>query len=156
MLGLLAVALGCSSPTDPTDVAASSGGSAEAAEVVSLTNAERQRGGLTALTASSALMQAAQIHAEQMVAAGEMAHSLPGARYPEPADRLAAVAYRWQAYGENVAYGQPTPVSALSSWMGSAGHRANILNGMFTEMGAGVARDAQGRRYWVQVFGRSR
>jgi uncharacterized protein YkwD len=101
-------------------------------------------------------MHAAQLHADQMAASGQMAHVLPGARYPEPQDRLSAVGYRWQAYAENVAYGQGSPASALSSWMGSSGHRANILNPGLTELGAALARGSDGRPYYVQVFGNPR
>jgi uncharacterized protein YkwD len=73
-----------------------------------------------------------------------------------PHDRLAAVGYQWQAYAENVAYGQASPASALDAWMHSSGHRANILNASLTELGTGYARDANGRPYYVQVFGRPR
>lgn len=38
--------------------------------------------------------------------------------------------------------------------MSSAGHRANILNPAFADLGVGVARGADGRLYWVQNFGR--
>ena len=101
-------------------------------------------------------MRAAQLHADQMASMGQMAHSLPGARYPQPKDRLAAVGYNWQAYAENVAYGQGNPASAISSWMGSSGHRANILNPGLTEIGTAVANGSDGRPYWVQVFGNPR
>jgi uncharacterized protein YkwD len=101
-------------------------------------------------------MQAAQIHAQQMVALGQMAHVLPAAQYPEPEDRLAAVRYDWLAYAENVAYGQSHPAAAVSSWMSSSGHRANMLNSSMTELGTGFARDAGGRPYYVQVFARPR
>ena len=101
-------------------------------------------------------MQAAQLHANQMASAGQMAHVIPGARYPEPQDRLSAVGYRWQAYAENVAYGQGSPASAVTAWMGSSGHRANILNPALTELGTAVARGSDGRPYYVQVFGNPR
>jgi uncharacterized protein YkwD len=101
-------------------------------------------------------MRAAQLHADQMASMGQMAHSLPGARYPEPKDRLAAAGYNWQAYAENVAYGQGNPASAISSWMGSSGHRTNILNPGLTEIGTAVANGSDGRPYWVQVFGNPR
>jgi uncharacterized protein YkwD len=91
-----------------------------------------------------------------MVALGQMAHVLPAARYPEPEDRLAAVQYEWLAFAENVAYGQSNPSAAVSSWMTSSGHRANILNSSMTEIGTGFARDASGRPYYVQVFARPR
>jgi uncharacterized protein YkwD len=36
--------------------------------------------------------------------------------------------------------------------MNSSGHRANILNSNFTEIGVGVAKDKNGTPYWVQMF----
>ena len=155
-LGMLA----CSSPAspeDPQDVAQPLpiGASSEATRaVVDLTNVERTRAGLAALGGSARLMQAAQIHAEQMAQLRRLDHVLPNATYPRPEDRLAAVSYRWQAYAENVAVGQRTAAEVVSGWMQSSGHRANIMNATYTEMGAGYARDASGRPYWVQVFGK--
>jgi uncharacterized protein YkwD len=154
---LLLLASGCSSPASPTGVESdTANASAAANEMAALTNAERRQAGLGAFTISPLLMRAAQLHADQMASSGQMAHVLPGARYPEPPDRLAAVGYRWQAYAENVAYGQGSPASALTSWMGSAGHRANILNPGLTELGTALARGSDGRPYYVQVFGTPR
>jgi uncharacterized protein YkwD len=123
-----------------------------ASDVVSLTNAERARQGRKQLRSSPQLMHAAQIHAEQMARAGRLAHDLPKARYPETKDRLAAVKYRWTAYGENVAQGQPNAAEVLKDWMHSSGHRKNILNSYYTELGTGYATDRAGRTYFVQVF----
>jgi uncharacterized protein YkwD len=157
LVWLLVLASGCSSPAGPSDVeAATPASSGAASDLASLTNAERRQAGLPALAVSQSLMRAAQLQADQMASVGQMAHSLPGARYPEPQDRLAAVGYRWQAYAENVAYGQGSPASAMSAWMGSSGHRANILNPGLTEIGAAVANGSDGRPYWVQVFGNPR
>jgi uncharacterized protein YkwD len=124
------------------------------ADVVDLTNVERTRNGRASLRANARLMHAAQIQAEQMARAGQLAHVLPNATYPSASDRLAAADYRWQAYGENVALGQSGAVEALDSWMHSRGHRTNILNPDFTEMGAGYAIDRARRPYYVQVFAR--
>jgi uncharacterized protein YkwD len=157
LVWLLVLAAGCSSPAGPSGVEAATPASSNAAsELASLTNAERRQAGLQAFTVSQSLMRAAQLHADQMASMGQMAHSLPGARYPEPQDRLAAVGYNWQAYAENVAYGQGNPASAISAWMGSSGHRANILNPGLTQIGTAVANGADGRPYWVQVFGSPR
>jgi uncharacterized protein YkwD len=152
----------CVSPPNPASAEAPrtaappAAAGAEAREMIRLTNAERNRAGQAPLAANPRLMKAAQIHAEQMVARGQMAHDLPGARYPAAEDRLAAVQYRWLAYAENVAYGQSDPASALDSWMDSSGHRRNILNASMTELGPGFARDRSGRPYYVQVFARPR
>ena len=124
------------------------------ADVVDLTNVERTRNGRASLRVNTRLMHAAQIQAEQMARAGQLAHVLPHAAYPSASDRLAAADYRWQAYGENVALGQSSAMEALDGWMHSRGHRTNILNPDFTEMGAGYAMDRARRPYYVQVFAR--
>lgn len=108
------------------------------------------------LKESSPLNQAAQIQAEQTAQAGVLGHVLPTATYPNPQDRLSAVGYQWQAWGENLAAGQQTPAAAVQGWMQSSGHRANILSSSFTEIGTGYAVDASGRPYYTQVFARPR
>jgi uncharacterized protein YkwD len=128
--------------------------SAAALELVELTNAERARAGLATLRAETRLMRAAQIHADQMVRAGRLAHDLPEADFPRPQDRLTAVGYTWHAWAENVAYGQQSATTAVEAWMGSTGHRANMLGTAYTELGTGHAVDGAGRSYWVQVFAR--
>ena len=125
-----------------------------AADVIKLTNVERTHYRRPALRANPRLMRAAQLQADQMAQAGHMAHVLPEARYPRTEDRIAAADYRWQTVGENVAFGQANAAKVLDSWMHSRGHRTNILNTTFTEMGAGYAIDRTGRPYYVQVFGR--
>jgi uncharacterized protein YkwD len=122
------------------------------ATVVDLTNVERTQHQRQPLRANAQLMRAAQMHAEQMARARQMAHVLPNAPYPDAEDRLAAAEYRWQTYGENVASGQTSAAQVLNDWMHSRGHRTNILNPNFTEMGAGYAVDRDGRPYHVQVF----
>jgi uncharacterized protein YkwD len=124
-----------------------------ASALVEFTNVDRARLGRTALRADDALMRAAQLHADQMARVGQMAHVLDMTPLPRPEDRLAAANYRWRTYGENVAVGQTTPADALESWMGSPGHRQNILDPRFSELGTGYAIDAHGRPYYVQVFG---
>ncbi len=157
------LAAACSVPTSPDGYSAPAppAGSPPAmvpsdvmSEMFTLTNTERTRGGLTVLHANAQLNQAAQIHADQMVAAGRIDHVLPDARYPTMQDRLAAAGYRWRAAGENVASGHRNATHVLDAWMETAGHRANILNDTFTEIGVGYAVDGTGRPYYVQVFGR--
>jgi uncharacterized protein YkwD len=160
---LLLLATACATPASPTEVpeepapvAAGGGTSAVAGTIVQLTNAERSKAGLPALRSSDRLMQAAQLHADQMARAGRLEHVLSGGQYPRPEDRLAAAGYQWSAYAENIAMGQSTPAAAMDSWMRSSGHRANILSTSVTEIGIGFARDSAGRPYYVQVFGRPR
>jgi uncharacterized protein YkwD len=125
-----------------------------AAQVVNLTNAERTRAGLMAFRTSAQLGEAARIQADQVVAAGRLEHVVPDARYPTLENRLDAAGYRWRAAGENLAFGQPDAAAVVTTWMQSPGHRANILHTTFTEIGVAHLIDANGRPYYVQVFGR--
>ena len=121
-----------------------------------LTNRERVRASLTPLRRNPALARAAQLHAEQMAAAGKLAHSLPGARYPSLASRLKVVGYAYRNVGENVAEGYTSGAALMAGWMTSAPHRSNILSVRYTETGVGMARSRSGRTYHAQVFARPR
>src|SRR5262245_59523926 len=136
------------------DVAASPVPTASGVEarVVQLTNSERGNRGLARLRPNARLMRAAQLQAEQMARAGQTAHVLTSAAYPRAEDRLAAAGYSWQRYGENLAFGQSSPAAAVRDWMHSRGHRRNIVNPDFTELGVGYATDRAGRPYYVQLF----
>jgi uncharacterized protein YkwD len=158
----LVLASACATPASPSEVpdsaaAEAAGGLSDiAGPIVRITNAERANTGLPALRTSSRLMEAAQLHADQMARLGRLEHVLSGGRYPKPEDRLAAADYQWSSYAENIAMGQTSAAGVMDSWMRSSGHRANILSPNNTEIGIGFARDSRGRPYYVQVFGRPR
>jgi uncharacterized protein YkwD len=61
--------------------------------------------------------------------------------------------YRWSAVAENIAMGYPDPAAVMTGWMNSPGHRTNILNCQYRQLGVGVAASAKGARYWTQDFG---
>ena len=121
-----------------------------------LTNRERARASLTPLRRNPELARAAQLQAEQMAAAGRLAHEVRGSRYPTLASRLRLVGYQYRAVGENVAEGYTSGAALMAGWMTSAPHRANILSARFTETGVGMARSKSGRTYHAQVFARPR
>lgn len=156
---LTIVVLGCSPsaivasapPSTPPEPAAPA---TVADEIVAHTNRARADASLPPLTRHAQLMRAAQIHAEQMAASEQMSHVLPDARYPSLTDRLAAVAYEWRAIAENIAVGSRSAEAVVDGWMRSAGHRANMLDTRYSEMGAGYAASGSGRPYYVQVFAR--
>jgi uncharacterized protein YkwD len=125
-----------------------------ASSLVDLANQQRSLAGLPPLRANSRLMLAAQTQAEQSASERKLAHVLPGQRYPRPEDRLDASGYPWRAFAENIAVGHRSATEAIDAWMKSPGHRRNMLSASYTEMGTGVATDAGGRAYFVQVFGR--
>ncbi|MGB3136665.1 MAG: CAP domain-containing protein [Nodosilinea sp.] len=122
-----------------------------AQELLQLVNAERRRVNAPPLTLSDKLLTAAQRHAQDMATSRRMSHT--GSNGSSMRSRIDATEYSWSTIGENVAVGQPTAAAVMSAWMSSPGHRQNILNPAFTELGIGYA-SAQGRIYWAQVFGR--
>ena len=125
-------------------------------EIVVRTNTERQKLSLPVLSRNAALMNAAQLQANQMAGLNKMAHDLPGASFPSLSSRLDFVGYRMSASGENVAEGYPSPAAVVAGWMTSPGHRENIVSSHYTQMGAGVATAQNGRKFYAQVFARPR
>lgn len=121
-----------------------------AAEVVLLTNAERAAAGRPALSVHPAAATAAMSHSADQAASQRMSHT--GSDGSDAGTRLTRAGYVWRTWGENVAAGQRTAQQVVSAWMGSSGHRANILNGSFTTIGVGVATGADGRMYWTMVL----
>ena len=119
-------------------------------QVVSLTNAARRSAGLQDLKADSRLSRLAQQKAEDMAQNGYFGHNSP--TYGSAFDMLQAAGISYRTAGENIAKGQSSAGAAVDGWMGSPGHRANILSSSFSELGVGYAADSKGTTYWVQIF----
>lgn len=115
-----------------------------------LHNQTRQQNNLAAFCVHSNLQQAARSHSRDMLERGYFAHGDTGAR-------LKSFGYAWRAYGENIGYNNTSPDAMHRSWMNSAGHRGNIVNPNFREIGVGAIsgnfRGSQGVMYTVD-FGR--
>jgi len=121
--------------------------------VVEETNKERKAAKLPAFKVSVALLTMAREHSATQARLMKMDHDLDGKTFE---DRLKASKYPFRRAGENVAAGQETPKDVLVSWMNSPGHKANILNDEFEEIGVAVEVANDGTRYWTQVFGAKR
>ncbi|MXM66531.1 sigma-70 family RNA polymerase sigma factor [Streptomyces sp. HUCO-GS316] len=119
-------------------------------QVVALVNRERAAAGCGPLTEDAQLNKAAQGHSDDMAARDFFDHTNPDGA--DPGQRITAAGYRWSTYGENIAMGQQTPESVMDSWMNSPGHRANILNCSFKNIGVGV-HNGGGGPWWTQAFG---
>lgn len=104
------------------------------------TNTQRTQNGLGNLTLNGALAQAAQAKADDMVARNYWSHTTPDGK--EPWMFITNTGYQYLAAGENLAYGFSTSSDAVTGWMNSPGHRANILNGKYQEVGFGIANGA--------------
>lgn len=113
-----------------------------------LCNIERANNGLPALSAgNSTLTAAAQKRATEIVQS--FSHTRPDGRSTFTV--LADYGISYRAAGENIAYGQSTPAEVVEGWMNSSGHRANILNSAYTQIGVGCYSSG-GRLYWTQLF----
>jgi uncharacterized protein YkwD len=132
-----------------TQPSSSSGSSA--AQVVALVNAERAKVGCGPVAESSRLDAAAYGHSKDMATQDYFSHVSQDGRTFDV--RIRAAGYSGRTLGENIAAGQATPAAVMQSWMNSAGHRANILNCSFKDLGVGVARGGSYGIYWTQDFG---
>ena len=116
------------------------------ADLLKLHNDHRQSIGLSPLVLNNTLNQAAQNHSVWMNANNNLSHDENGV---DPGARLTKLGYRWNTYGENIAMGYATPSAVFAGWLSSSGHRRNIENPSFVEVGFGLSGT-----YWTTDFGR--
>ena len=117
------------------------------AEVVRLVNAIRRESGLGELGLNWELSRVARYKSQDMADNFYFSHTSP--TYGSPFQMIQAFGLTYRTVGENIAYGYPTPQAVVNSWMNSEGHRKNILNPSFTQIGVGYV--SQGN-HWTQMF----
>jgi uncharacterized protein YkwD len=100
--------------------------------IVEQTNAQRARHGLPALEVDENLMESARRHTIWMARLRSLRHS--------------------HGVAENIAMGYATTGAAIGGWMGSSGHRANILNRSYRRIGVAAYQSNGGTIYWCQQF----
>lgn len=122
-------------------------------EVLRLVNIERKKAGLNELTMTNTnLLKAAQRRANEIAVRYNPPHTrLDGRSWSTV---LAEYNVFWRATGENMAAGYQTPAEVVEGWMNSPGHRANILNENFNQIGIGYAYryGTEYNHYWIQIF----
>jgi uncharacterized protein YkwD len=138
--------------TDANTPATSASAQTMTNAVVCLINGERLKYGLPPLSTDSELNSVAQNWTSTMISTAQFTH---GTNF---AGRVSASGYDWQAAGENIAAGYPTPASAVSAWMASSDHCENILNPTFRNVGTAVSNVlvrawGTGPSTWTQDFG---
>ena len=119
----------------------------DARQIVALTNESRRKAGLPPVAVDDRLMAAARAKLFDMLKQDYFAHRTPDGR--QPWAFMQAAGYRFQMAAENLAKGYDNEPEVQQAWMKSRGHRANILNPQFTEIGVA---DANG--IVVVMFGR--
>lgn len=119
-------------------------------EVVRLVNIERAKYGLKPLQENWELSRVARYKSEDMSSKGYFSHTSP--TYGSPFTMMRNFGIRYSTAGENIAMGQRSAAEVMNGWMNSPGHRQNILNANFTQIGVGYATNSRGTPYWTQMF----
>lgn len=115
--------------------------------VIELTNQKRVGAGLKPLTANWELSRVARYKSQDMVDKKYFSHTSP--TYGSPFDMMKKFGISYRAAGENIAYGQRTPEAVVDAWWNSPGHKANMMNPNFTQIGVGYVANGN---YWTQMF----
>ena len=118
-------------------------------EVFDLINKQRTQNGLSSLKENMELQRVAKIKAQDMVNNNYFSHTSP--TYGSPFDMLKSFKISYNTAGENIA-GNSSNSDAVTAWMNSPGHRANILNSSFNQTGIGVVKGSRYEKIYVQMF----
>ena len=120
-----------------------------ALSVLELVNQERARAGCRPLKLAADLQDAAALRAREITV--KFSHTRPNGK-----SCFTTVKNQGRGVGENIAAGSNSPAKVMEGWMNSPGHRKNILDPKFRELGVGYVYDGntEYRHYWVQMFRR--
>lgn len=120
------------------------------AQVVAIMNQERANAGVGGISQNASLDAVAQVRAQEI--AQSFSHTRPNGTSCFTVLNENGIVY--STAGENIAAGYGDPASVMNGWMNSEGHRANILNGSFGQVGIGYYTDPNSGygTYWVQIF----
>lgn len=125
------------------------GSASEKQQAFTLLNQDRAANGLPALTLNSQLTSLADAYAADMIKRGYFSHYNPEGE--SPFDRMDKAGITYTAAAENLAI-NTSVAAAQTAFMNSSGHRANILNSSYTDVGIGVVHSSDGSVYVVQEF----
>jgi len=122
---------------------------ADEKEVFDLINQQRANNGLSVLKVDSEVQRVARIKAQDMVNSNYFSHNSP--TYGSPFDMLKSFKVSYKTAGENIA-GNSSNSAAVTAWMNSPGHKANILNSSYNYTGIGVVSSPTYGKIYVQMF----
>lgn len=122
---------------------------ADELEVFNLVNEQRVKNGLSALNIDNELQNVARVKAKDMVNNNYFAHNSP--TYGTPFQMMKSFGISYKTAGENIA-GNSSNSGAVTAWMNSEGHRANILNNNYNYTGVAVVSSPKYGKIYVQMF----
>ena len=114
-----------------------------------LINQQRSQNGLSPLKIDYEVQRVARIKAQDMVNNNYFSHTSP--TYGSPFNMLNNFKVSYRTAGENIA-GNSSNSAAVTAWMNSSGHKANILNSSFNYTGIGVVNGSKYGKIYVQMF----
>lgn len=138
-----------SGSTGSSNSSSTSSLSSDEKEVFDLINKQRTNNGLSALKMDSGALQVARVKAQDMVDNNYFLHDSP--TYGTPFNMLNNFKVTYKTAGENIA-GNSSNSAAVTAWMNSSGHKANILNSSFNYTGIGVVKSSKYGKIFVQIF----
>jgi len=115
-----------------------------------LINASRVKRGLSALQFNDKISHTARHHSEDMAENRFFSHV--NQQEQTPFDRMIQDGLHFSTAGENIAYGQVSSIEAHHGLMNSKGHRQNLLNRHYLEVGTGVAFNEKNAPYYTENF----
>lgn len=122
-------------------------------KIIELTNQERQKAGLSELTANQLLTQAAYEKGKAIIEAGEFSHNIDEQKFSA---WIKDTGYKYSYVGENLAIDFVTSEGIISAWLNSDAHKKNLLNSYYEEIGLAVIENnfnGQNTILVVQIFG---
>lgn len=111
----------------------------EERQIFDITNVIRKRTGLATLKWNGKAAGAAYLHSKEMSDKGYFSHESP--EKGTLLDRLTLAEVSFELAGENIAQGYMDGIDAVEGWLNSPGHRKNLLENRFTQLGVGVYRN---------------
>ncbi len=109
---------------------------------------------VAALSWSDSLFAAAAAHSQDMAQRNYFSHTSPEGK--SAGDRMLLAGYRFSAWGENIAAGQPSINVVMAGWLASDGHCRNIMNAAFTDVAVACVATSRPMypTYWTMVLGK--
>lgn len=123
--------------------------SSDESYLASLVNQERSKSNLKSLTINTDLSYVAHLKAEDMLKNNYFSHTSP--TYGSPFDMMSQFGIKYTMAGENIAE-NTSVLNAHNAFMNSSGHRANILNAGYTDVGIGIVKMPNGGIIAVEMF----
>jgi uncharacterized protein YkwD len=133
--------------TAPAQASAANTSVESEGRILASLNAQRAKSSLPPLVYNGQLTRAARAHANDQARKGYFSHT--GQDGSQISDRVQRTGYKYCLIAENLSMGYPSAQGAVQGWMASEGHRRNIMNRNFTDVGIGIGDGA----LYVAVFG---